>query len=155
MKCDLCGNNEAKFKYYEVDSDKVREMNICEGCAREKGIESKIEEEPIGEKNKVCGNCGLSFEEYNETKTLGCPDCYKTFNKWIKISLKKIQKDVVHRGKEAIRNSRIMDVKREIQELKRKLESFVESERFEEALKLRDEIEKRKKELKAIRGKGD
>jgi protein arginine kinase activator len=155
MKCELCGINNAKYKYYEVDSDKVREINICEECAKEKGIDGKNKEETRADRDKACPNCGLTFIEYKDSGGLGCVGCYKIFNDEIKIFLKESQLGISHKGKEPVSNSKILIVKKEILEMKKKLESYVEGEKFEEAVKLRDKIEERKEELKSIRGKND
>ncbi len=153
MKCELCGVNNAKYKYYEVNSDTVREINICEECAREKGVDIKNKEESVVVENGVCPVCGLSFKEYKESMSLGCAGCYNSFKDQIEVFLKESQLDVVHKGKEPIRDSEVIFVKKEILEMKKKLDSYVENERFEEAVKLRDKIEERKEELKTIRGK--
>ena len=155
MKCDLCGADGAKFKYYEVYSDNVREINICEECARKKGVDVKNREDLQVSKNKICSTCGLTFEEYKESNHLGCVDCYKTFYEQILVYLKDSQLGLVHKGKEPVKNTKVLSVKKEILELKQKLENFVEEEKFEEAVELRDRIEERKKELKTIRGKSD
>jgi protein arginine kinase activator len=153
MKCELCGAGNAKYKYYEVDSDTVREINICEQCAREKGVDIKSKEDSVVVESGVCPVCGLSFREYKESMSLGCAECYNSFKEQIQAFLKESQLGVLHKGKEPIRNSKVIFVKKEILEMKKKLDSYVENERFEEAVKLRDEIEERKKELRTIRGK--
>lgn len=155
MKCELCGADSAKYKYYEVNSDTVREIDICEQCAREKGVDIKTKEESVMVESGVCPVCGLTFKEYKDTGNLGCVECYKNFNDQIKVFLKESQLGVEHKGKEPIRNSKVIFVKREILEMKKKLDNYVEGEKFEEAVKLRDKIEERKKELKTIRGKND
>ncbi len=155
MKCDLCGANVAKYKYYEVDSDKVREINICEQCAREKGVDVKNKDDVTEIKDKVCPTCGLTFFEYKNSGKLGCVDCYKVFYDQVKTYLKEFQLGVNHKGKEPVRNTKVLSVKKEILEMKKQLEDYVESEKFEEAVKLRDQIEERKEELKTIRGKND
>lgn len=155
MKCELCGDNNAKYKYYEVDSDTVREINICEQCAREKGVDIKNKEDSVVLETGICPVCGLSFREYKESMSLGCVECYKHFSDQIKVSLKESQLGVLHKGKEPVRDSEVIVVKKEILEMKRELDNYVENERFEEAVKLRDKIEERKEELRAIRGKND
>jgi len=155
MKCELCGAHNAKYKYYEVDSDTVREINICEQCAREKGVDIKNKEDSVALESAVCPVCGLSSAEYKESMSLGCVECYKNFKDQIKASLKESQLGVLHKGKEPVRSSEVIFVKKEILEMKKKLDGYVENERFEEAVKLRDEIEERKEELRTIRGKND
>ena len=155
MKCDLCGADGAKYKYYEVYSDNVREINICEECARKKGVDVKNKDDSKVSKNKICPTCGLTLVEFKDFNQLGCIDCYKTFYDQIQVYLKDSQLGLVHKGKEPVKNTKVLFVKKEILELKKKLEDFVEEEKFEEAVELRDRIEERKKELKTIRGKSD
>ena len=155
MKCELCSANNAKYKYYEVDSDTVREINICEECAREKGVDVKSKEESTVVEIGVCPDCGLTFREYRDSRSLGCIQCYKSFEDQIKVFLKESQLGVVHKGKEPVRSSKVIFVKKEILEMKKKLENYVEDEKFEEAVKLRDKIEARKEELRTIREKND
>lgn len=155
MKCDLCGADGAKYKYYEVYSDNVREINICEDCARKKGVDVKNKSDSQVSKNKICPTCGLKLDEFKDSNQLGCVDCYKTFFDQIQVSLKDSQLGLIHKGKEPVKNTKVLFVKKEILELKKKLENFVEEEKFEEAVELRDRIEERKKELKTIRGKND
>jgi len=155
MKCDLCGADGAKYKYYEVYSDNVREINICETCARKKGVDVKNKDDTSVSNIKICPTCGLTFKEYKDSRSLGCVDCYKNFYDQILTYLKSSQLDVKNKGKEPVKNTKVLFVKKEILEMKKKLESFVEEEKFEEAVELRDRIEERKKELKTIRGKND
>jgi protein arginine kinase activator len=155
MKCDLCGNENAKYKYYEVNSDTVREINICEKCAREKGVDVKNKEESVVVKAAMCPNCGLTFIDFKDTRRLGCIDCYKNFREQIKAFLTEFQLGLTNKGKEPVKNSKVILMKKEILEMKKELENFVEDEKFEEAVQLRDKIESRKKELRAIRKKND
>jgi protein arginine kinase activator len=155
MKCDLCGANNAKYKYYEVNSDTVREINLCKKCAREKGVDIKSKEDSKVVETGVCPVCGLTFREYKESRSLGCAECYKTFKDQIKAFLKESQLGILHKGKKPVRNSEVIVVKKEILEMKKKLDNYVEDEKFEEAVKLRDKIEARKEELKTIREKND
>jgi protein arginine kinase activator len=155
MKCELCGADNAKYKYYEVNSDTVREINICDQCAKEKGVDIKSKEDSVVVESGICPVCGLTSREYKESMSVGCVECYKNFKDQIKANLKESQLGVLHKGKEPVGNSEVIFVKKEILEMKRKLDSYVENERFEEAVKLRDKIEERKEELKTIRGKND
>lgn len=155
MKCDLCGANNAKYKYYEVDSDTVREINLCEKCAREKGIDIKGKADSEVIETGICSACGLTFKEFKVSGNLGCIECYNSFKDQIKAYLKEAQFGYVHKGKKPVSDSKVIVVKKQILEMKKKLDDYVEDEKFEEAVKLRDKIEERKEELKAIREKND
>ena len=49
--------------------------------------------------DKVCNNCGKSLSEFYATGMLGCPHCYKAFEKQIVQTLYKIQGKTFHAGK--------------------------------------------------------
>jgi len=155
MKCDLCGEENAKYKYYEVNSDTVRELNICEKCAREKGVDIKGREDSVVVKTGMCPSCGLTFSDFKESRRFGCVECYKTFEEQLKAFLREIQLGITHKGKEPLRNSKVILMKKEILEMKKELENYVEDEKFEEAVKLRDKIESRKEELRISRKQND
>ncbi|MEA1913040.1 MAG: UvrB/UvrC motif-containing protein [candidate division WOR-3 bacterium] len=155
MKCELCGKNEAKYKYYEVNSDSIRELNICEDCARKKGIAFRNKTTRVRTENSECLNCRLSFKEFKKMNKLGCPECYKAFREKLKIILAQIHPGIIHKGKKPIRDTRVLSAKKEIRELKRKLKKYVDLEDFEDAVKARNKLQKCQEELKNLRGRND
>jgi protein arginine kinase activator len=151
MKCDLCGNNEAKYKYYEVDSEGVREMNICSECAHRKGIDFSPRTQELKVDNIVCKNCNLSFKEYKKKNRLGCTECYINFRSKIDSILLQTHNSLIHKGKKPVKNAKLLSMKKEIRELQKTLEDSVKKEKYEEAVHIRDKIEKYQEELKSIR----
>ncbi len=155
MKCDLCGKNEAKYKYYEVDSEGIRELHICNECAKKKGITFSSRVQQSKEENIKCLNCGLSFREFKKTSLLGCPECYSNFQSKLDVILMQIHPGTTHKGKTPVKDVRLLSMKKEIKELQKRLEDYVKNEKFEEAVRIRDTIEKCQAELKSIRGRND
>ena len=49
--------------------------------------------------DKICNNCGWTLSQYYATGMLGCPHCYKAFEKEIIPTLYKIQGKAFHVGK--------------------------------------------------------
>ena len=49
--------------------------------------------------DKVCNFCGKRLSEFYETGMLGCPHCYKAFEKQVVSTLYKIQGKTYHVGK--------------------------------------------------------
>ena len=43
MKCGKCGQNEANYYYRETVNGRTRELRLCEDCAREEGLQSRLE----------------------------------------------------------------------------------------------------------------
>lgn len=155
MKCEICGQNKAKYKYYEVDSDSVKELNICEDCALKKGIAVKETKGDFSSVKSRCSNCQTTFSEFKKSNMLGCPECYSAFKSKLDIILRQVHPGLKHEGKVPVRDTEIIDMKKEIRELKKKLDLFVKQEKFEEAVKLRDKIEKQEKKLESMRQEND
>lgn len=152
MKCDLCDKNESKYKYFEVDSNTVKELHICEECARKKGIITQLNKSKTLSGRKKCKNCSLSFQEFKKDNKLGCKHCYDSFRNRLRMILRQIHPDVKHCGKEITKNPEIISVKNRIRKLQKKLEVKVQKEKYEEAVNLRDKIEEYQKELENLRG---
>ena len=49
--------------------------------------------------DKICNFCGKRLSEFYETGMLGCPHCYKAFEKQVVSTLYKIQGKTYHVGK--------------------------------------------------------
>lgn len=49
--------------------------------------------------DKICNFCGKRLSEFYETGMLGCPHCYKAFEKQVVSTLYKIQGKTFHVGK--------------------------------------------------------
>jgi protein arginine kinase activator len=89
-----------------------------------------------------CPRCGFSQADFKKSGRLGCPDCYKTFAEGLGGLLKTMHKGTRHTGKspEALRVSR--ENSDRLKTLQKKLNKAIESENFEEAAQLRDELKK-------------
>lgn len=48
--------------------------------------------------DKVCSKCGCTWRQFTRSGLFGCPNCYATFEKELIPTLKKIQRDVIHKG---------------------------------------------------------
>ncbi|MEO0482096.1 MAG: UvrB/UvrC motif-containing protein [Planctomycetota bacterium] len=106
-----------------------------------------------------CPRCGLTFAAFKRSGLLGCPECYKTFEKQLTPLLERAHEGGArHTGKapaRALRLSRdrgqgIEDVLGDAREraerirgLRRQMAAAVEGEQFERAARLRDEIARR------------
>ena len=159
MICQVCGKNEATVEFTEIIDDEVKQLHLCDECAKEKGIEmeqsfsisdllagmSGLEEKPSSEELSVkCPKCGMTFEDFRKIGRLGCGECYRTFNKYLGPLLKRIHGAIRHIGKVPMKAGRPVVKKKEksadIAILKEKLHRAIEVEAFEEAARLRDQI---------------
>src|SRR5208282_5998992 len=116
MKCEICGLKDAVIHIRQIQKDLVHELHICEECAQEKGLIREEESElPIsnllsgllegkdvtgaGEVKEACPRCGLKASEFRKQGKLGCPECFKAFEKDVKAIVSQMAARPRHTGK--------------------------------------------------------
>jgi protein arginine kinase activator len=158
MVCDNCGSTDAVVHLTQIVNNQMSTHNLCERCAAEKGLESAPEPvnfpltdflaqmgpdtpEEADQSGTQCSFCGLTFQDFRETGRLGCPHCYETFSPHLQRLLRRIHGGTQHVGKVYLPpDPSASDMERRLDGLRRKLHRAVESEDFERAAELRDEI---------------
>jgi protein arginine kinase activator len=165
MLCGLCNKNQATVHLTEIIDDSMNELHLCEECARQKSAQMEQQfglsdllagladfEKPVVEKEAMglkCPNCGFSYADFKKIGRLGCSECYQSFRKYLGPLLKKIHGSVLHFGKCPTTVAKISKVRPDLAALRCQLQKAIESEAFEEAAKLRDQIKDlEKKEIK-------
>lgn len=177
MTCDECGKVKATVHLTEIINDQITKLNLCEGCAKEKG--SNVEQHfgigdllsalsdthtgggaPSAESPVIkgkCAQCGLTYEDFKKIGRLGCSECYIAFKPSLVPLLKRIHGSNQHLGKslnpESLSDQKTSSkLQEELAAAKQDLLKAVKKEEFEEAAALRDKIkflEKKIKENKA------
>ena len=157
MQCEQCGGNEAIIHWTQIVNNEMSTLHLCESCAAEKGLEpgasaagfpltdflaqmGKGSAEPAGGAGP-CSYCAIELEDFKKSGRLGCPHCYVTFDTHLRTLLRRLHGGTQHLGKvylppdptEAARVEQLVG-------LRRKLDRAVESEDFERAAQLRDQI---------------
>ena len=88
-----------------------------------------------------CPSCGLSLRGFRQAGKLGCPHCYETFAQQLEPLLLRMHNASRHTGRvpgQSPAERQRIDLLRDLQ---RKLESAVREEDYEDAARLRDEIQ--------------
>ena len=159
----LCKQNEAKVHLTQIVQDKVQKVDLCEECAKTKGVNDpagfsladlllglgaskEIEETNAGEELK-CPQCSFTQADFKKAGRLGCSECYKTFADPLHSLLKSMHKGVRHIGKVPQNLQKSRDLMDKLRSLQKKLDKAVAAENFEEAADLRDEIKVLKEKL--------
>jgi protein arginine kinase activator len=155
MQCCICKEKPATVHLTQIVGDKMQKLDLCEDCAKAKGINDPTSfamadlmlglgaaqevEQALGAELK-CPRCGFSQADFKKTGRLGCPECYKTFAEGLSGLLKTMHKGTRHMGKspEALRQTR--DRADRLKTLQKKLTKAIETEDFELAAQLRDQI---------------
>lgn len=157
MVCNLCGTQEATIHLTEIVNNQMVEIHLCETCAQEKGTDFKTHFNmgdlvaglaEIGKSPKTaekrfagrCPECGLTYEEFGKTGRLGCAVCYDAFAKMLLPLIKRVQRSTHHVGKKPSKISHQVSQVHELRVLQERLRKSVQTEEFEQAARIRDEI---------------
>jgi protein arginine kinase activator len=142
MQCSICKEKPATVHLTQIVGDKMQKLDLCEDCAKTNGLGAAQEVEQAVGTDLKCPRCGFSQADFKKSGRLGCPECYKTFAEGLGGLLKTMHKGTRHTGKapEALRVSR--ENSDRLKTLQKKLNKAIESENFEEAAQLRDELKK-------------
>lgn len=171
MMCQECQKKPATLHFTKIVNGEKTEFHICESCAREKGdfipgtpngfsihnlLSGLMDFEPsagsggaVGSPQQPlrCENCGLSYAQFAKLGRFGCSSCYTYFNDRLDPLFKRVHGNIAHVGKVPRRAGGRVRYKREIEKLKRELQTRIEQEEFEEAAKIRDRIRELEKKV--------
>ncbi len=168
MLCQRCNQKNANVHITQIVNGQKHETHLCQNCAHQMQLSMGVPEIPLqgipnlfGFLNKpesgsdpgreyCCPECGTSYGRIGESGLVGCSECYKHFSTRLDPVLRKIHGSSRHCGKIPKSKRGLFAVKREIEDLKKKLKSEVEKEQYEAAALIRDEI--KLLEEKASRG---
>ena len=164
MKCQVCNEKEATYFYEETVGGKSRSYHLCRDCAKKLQAEGKLSaawaEEPYtalpdlfgdlfglararGEKpqqGKSCPDCGATWREIATAGKVCCPTCYETFREALAGSIRSMHGNVTHVGRAPLAFRAEAERKNKKSTLKAALKTAIETENFEEAARLRDEL---------------
>ena len=159
MKCQNCDATDATIHFKEVKNDQVREMHLCESCAREKGFhrwssrgsspsasqfiwmaENLYPERGQASARSSARAAGCGTASSRRSGRLGCPDCYNAFGRHLKQVLRRVHGSVRHSGKVPGHPDESSERRTLLQKLREELERAVEREEYEQAARLRDRI---------------
>lgn len=158
-KCSRC-SKPATLHITELKDGDVQALHLCESCAKDylssvdvgqtpeepeelfkSQLESSFDDlEDVDQ--AVCPNCEITFKEFRSQGRLGCPQCYEAFADELLPLLENIHGDTQHTGKFPKRAPEASRRQHELIRLRNQLRSAVEAESYEEAARLRDEIQR-------------
>lgn len=156
MRCDNCGNADAVIQLTKVKDNEMKVLHLCETCASDEGVEPPAPAgtlpladflaqigKSVGDETVVgeCPTCGLTTAQLKQTGRLGCSTCYTHFDRHLRALLRRLHGGTQHVGKVILPpDPREEDRKARVDGLRRSLQRAVESEDFEQAAALRDQI---------------
>ncbi len=152
-KCGRC-SKPAVLHITELRQGEVQALHLCETCAKQYLSQSPEEQEqaPPGASSDAendleeidqldCPNCGISFKEFRAGGRLGCPHDYTVFEDELLPLLENIHGETEHCGKVPKRAPDSSQRQFKLIKLRTDLRSAIEQEHYEEAARIRDEIQ--------------
>lgn len=164
MLCPECGKRPATLHFTKIINGKKSEYHLCEVCAQEKeeqlpGNENGFSfhqllsgllnfdisteasaDTSIQQQVVRCNTCGLTYKQFGKLGRFGCSDCYDTFQEYLDPMFRRMHGHTIHRGKVPTRTKGALKIRRELDVLKSQLEQLINSEEFEKAAQVRDQI---------------
>ncbi len=163
MLCCVCKAKEAKVHLTQIMGDKMQKVDLCEECAKEKGVNdpggfsladlllglgaSQEMEQATGGPELRCPHCGFTQADFKKSGRLGCSECYVTFAEGLESLLKTMHSGTRHVGKVPAALQQSRDLADRLKSLQKKLEKAIADEDFEKAAVYRDEIKQMKEKL--------
>jgi len=152
--CQPDCENEATVHLTEIVDGQMKKNDLCEECAQEKGVtdpegfaladlllglgaSSEMEQ---GSAELECPTCGFSHADFKKSGRLGCSDCYATFGEPLEGVLKQMHKGTQHVGKAPKALRAQLNFSKQRDELTEQLTKAIETEAYEMAAKLRDQL---------------
>ncbi|WP_017550005.1 UvrB/UvrC motif-containing protein [Salinicoccus carnicancri] len=160
MKCESCNVREATIHITKGSGLDKSEKFLCEQCANAsfesdfsypddsfnihqllKSLSQQKTTQQKERKRKECETCGSTIDSIVKNGKFGCPDCYSTFDRQAPEIITRVQAhQTEHIGKVPKKARSQIKVKKQIETLRQKLSELIESQEFEEAAVVRDEI---------------
>lgn len=155
MLCSICKEKTATVHLTKIEGEKMQKLDVCEECAKNKGVNdstfeladlllglgaSQEMEKSAGGADIKCPHCGFTQADFKKSGRLGCSECYTTFAEGLEGLLKSMHKGTRHVGKVPAHLRQKRDLTDQLGALQKKLTKAIESENFETAAALRDEI---------------
>lgn len=177
MICEQCGERPATVIVKHNHQGHVTERHLCHVCAAENhSVNFSFDQDPMAIHNLLanwfpkqqaavspvrkevaaCPSCGFTFQKFLSLGKFGCSECYNTFSPQLNEILKRVQNgNTEHTGKIPASYGTTLKIKKEIDELRKRMQSAIQDENFEEAAKLRDEVKTLNAKLEGGGNDGD
>lgn len=143
VEIHLCEQHAHEYLYGGGDKGTVEMTQVAEQMAQHLAKHMAVgqaAEEMKRADQQSCAYCGMTFYKFRSQGRLGCPHDYKAFREQLEYLLANIHGDTRHKGKVSSKSPAISAQATELIRLRREMREAVESEEYERASQLRDEI---------------
>lgn len=155
-KCDKCGK-QSVYRSTLIVNGVSQTTNLCQDCAIKEGVFASEPTSLFDEffspfvgfmpfervEDIVCPVCKISLKQFKTTGKLGCANCYDVFSKEISKIIGKIAPHTEHKQESLTKlKAKKLTAEEKIVELKQELAQAVKEERYEDAGKIKKQIQK-------------
>lgn len=159
MLCQKCHKNLATIRYAEVVDGQVTDQRLCPGClarlqhdaamgfelsgpspSLRTGTTERVVREVVQKQHK-CPSCGAPLRGVLDGGKVGCSACYEHFGGQIEAVLEGVHRGLQHKGKVPHLDDARARLRTDLQTKRALLRSVLKAENYEEAARLRDEIQ--------------
>lgn len=168
MLCQNCNQEQASFHYTQIVNGQKSEFHLCPTCAGKLGYENvgNWEGSPLGldlnnflgnmlhqakqvkpKSSVVCPLCGAGQDDLARTGRVGCAQCYTVFGDILRPLISQLHGNASHTGRVPEGADDDIKTRRRLENLENRLKTAVDTQEYEEAAKLRDEINELKGEI--------
>lgn len=160
MQCEECKKAKAVIHFTQIVNDETETKHLCQKCAAKKGLQtSSPASMPLADflsgiggqifaaapesAGGACVTCGSTFQDFRRTGKLGCAQCYVTFEREMRMLLRKIHGGHQHVGISGDPKSLTAPAsspQARLRELRNRLKDAIDREAYELAAKFRDQI---------------
>lgn len=155
MKCDRCGK-QSVYRSTLIVNGVSQTTNLCRDCAIKEGVftsqptslfdemfSSFAEFLPFEKVQDIsCPVCKMKLKEFKINGRLGCPNCYEAFREEISNIIKKIAPFDRHKQVSVKSSSQKKSKEEKVAELRQDMALAVSEERYEDAAKIKKQIQK-------------
>lgn len=162
MLCQHCNERQATVYMKNSVNGHQTELHLCPICAKELGyttanpfsafakeVDTAFDpfsllfaspEKKVYDKPQACPVCGSTAADIRRTGRAGCAGCYSLFAPILDPVIRKIHGTATHTGSIPKSAGAAVCTKHRLDDLKAQLKAAIDSEDYESAAKLRDEI---------------
>ena len=116
MHCEECKKNKAVIHFTQIVNDETDTKHLCQKCAAKKGLQASppaslpltdflsgmggqiFATAAVESASGACPHCGSTFQDFRRSGKLGCAQCYVTFEREMRLLLRKIHGSHHHVG---------------------------------------------------------
>ncbi|MCE9563493.1 MAG: UvrB/UvrC motif-containing protein [Planctomycetes bacterium] len=152
MKCQRCPKQATLHITEVLGDERFEEVHLCEDCAKKylyepqqkknakQGVTATSEVEEDTPAGARCPSCGMTFLEFRNHGRFGCAHDYDAFKPDLLPLMESVHGDTKHAGKIPRRAPRTATTQAELAQLRHRLQTLIDEEKYEEAARTRDRI---------------